>query len=97
LIENGVWISWRRNRAAESRRFGKAVEMEDLNIVCVPYGDREEKKSTGSLPHVWGIGEFEWAVAEGRIRADSIWTLDEKLVSHELDYAQSRIEGSFKG
>ena len=93
LIENETWISWRRNRAAENRRFGKAVEMKELNIVCVPYGDRSEKRSTGTLPDAWGIGEFEWAVAEGRIPADSIWTLDGKLASHELDYAQSRLEG----
>lgn len=86
-IEAGKWISWRRKRAAEKRRFGKTVELsgDGLSIFCVPYR-RPERKSSGKLPDTWGIGEFEWAVAEGRIPADSIWTLGDKLASHELDY-----------
>ena len=96
-IEAGKWISWRRKRAAEKRRFGKAVELsgDGLSIFCVPY--HLPKRNEALPPDTWGIGEFEWAVAEGRIPADSIWTLGDKLASHELDYAQSRLEGSVEG
>ena len=96
-IEAGKWISWRRKRAAEKRRFGKAVELsgDGLSIFCVPY--HLPKRNEALPPDTWGIGEFEWAVAEGRIPADSIWTLGDKLASHELDYAQSRLEGSIEG
>lgn len=86
----GDWLGWQRDVSLGQRnhesvcRFGKVVEHSgEYFIICVP-----KNISKAVLPDKWDFEEFSWAVAEGRVIADSIWVLDDKLANHEMVYAQ---------
>lgn len=81
-VEPGKWISWKRDKALEKRRFGKVIEDSGtLFITCQP-----DSSAKGVVPDAWDMDEFSWAVAEGRVLADSIWVINDKLADHELEY-----------
>lgn len=87
MLEPEDWISWkwsesRRYPYESKRRFGKIIQSnEKLFIMCQPT-DRSDR----NFPDSWEMEEFEWAVAEGRILADSIWKVQNKLANHGRRY-----------
>lgn len=84
-VYRGDWITWKRSHPKSSKligpRFGKVVRrINGYHIICIP--------TSMDLRESWDLEEFAWAVAEGRISAESIKILNEKLANHEWQYAQ---------